>query len=234
MSKEQATKKPQSKAKKILSAILTVILVLLVIGGIALVVHVKTAKDPSIFGYSVYTVATGSMTPALRVGDVILVKKVTDPKELQKDDIITFYGQGKQSGKIITHRIISEGVESDGTIHTCGDANYGLADDPIGFEHVIGKMVKKSGALYFLHSAFSSKIGFVLIVFLPLLVLLIIQVVNFARACKMDKDGKVKGEEVPEESEEEKDRKLIEEYLRRQKETEQKENEGKEEEKKEE
>lgn len=234
MSKEQATKKPQSKVKKILSAVLTAILVLLVIGGVALVIHVKTAKDPSVFGYSVYTVATGSMTPALRVGDVILVKKVTDPKELQKDDIITFYGQGKQSGKIITHRIISEGVESDGTIRTCGDANYGLADDPIGFEHVIGKMVKKSGALYFLHSAFSSKIGFVLIVFLPLLVLLIIQVVNFARACKMDKDGKIKGEESPEESEEEKDRKLIEEYLRRQKENEGKENEAKEEEKKEE
>ena len=43
------------------------------------------------------------------------------------------------------------------------------------------------------------------------------QVVNFVRACKMDKDGNVKGEEAPEVSKEEQDRRLIEEYLKRQK-----------------
>ena len=195
---------------------MTVLLVVVLILGVAAIVHIKTAQDPSIFGYGIYTVISGSMEPTLNVGDVILVKKVSDPASLNKEDIITFRGRGKLEGKVVTHRIVSEGVEANGFITTCGDANYGINDDPIVFEDVIGKMVRKLSFLQFLHSLFKSKVGFAVIIFIPLLVLLIFQVVNFVRACKMDKDGNVKGEE-PAETEEEEKRKLIEEYLKRQK-----------------
>jgi len=215
MAEESKEKKPLTR-KKVVSVVLTILLVIVIVAAVIAVVHIKTAKDPSIFGYGVYTVVSGSMTPTLKVGDVIFVKKVTDSAELGKGDIITFRGQGKLSGKVVTHRIVSDGVEANGKITTCGDANYGLQDDPITMDDVIGKMVRKSVVFSALHRAFTSKVGFALIVVVPLSVLLIFQFVNFIRACKMDKDGNVKGEES-EQSQEEKDRQLIEEYLKRQK-----------------
>ena len=216
MENKAPKKKEKSKAKKVVSIVLTVLLVVILatVGG--LLIHIKTADDPSVFGYGIYTVVSGSMTPTIMIGDVLLVKKVEDPASLKKGDVITFNGRGKLEGKVVTHRIVSEGVV-DGQIVTAGDANYGLTDDPITFDDVIGRVVKKSGLLRLVHNAFTSKVGFALIVFIPLLILLIVQVVNFVRACKMDKDGNVKGEEAPEVSKEEQDRRLIEEYLKRQK-----------------
>ncbi|MBQ9370514.1 MAG: signal peptidase I [Clostridia bacterium] len=215
MAEDRKEKKPIS-AKRVVSIVLTVLFVVIIVATVIALVHIKTAKDPSLFGYGVYTVVSGSMTPTLRVGDVIFVKKVTDPAELAKGDIITFRGQGKLAGKVVTHRIVSDGVEADGKITTCGDANYGLQDDPITMDDVIGKMIRKATVFSALHRAFTSKVGFALIVIVPLMILLIIQFVNFVRACKMDKDGHVK-EEDTEPSQEEKDRQLIEEYLKRQK-----------------
>ena len=213
MAEESKEKKPIS-AKRVVSIVLTVLFVVIIVATVIALVHIKTAKD--LFGYGVYTVVSGSMTPTLRVGDVIFVKKVTDPAELAKGDIITFRGQGKLAGKVVTHRIVSDGVEADGKITTCGDANYGLQDDPITMDDVIGKMIRKATVFSALHRAFTSKVGFALIVVVPLMILLIIQFVNVVRACKMDKDGNVKGEDT-EPSQEEKDRQLIEEYLKRQK-----------------
>ena len=121
------------------------------------------------------------------------------------------------SGKIVTHRIISEGVE-DGKITTCGDANYGIADKtPIEFSDVLGKYARTSLSLTFLYKAFRSKIGFALIVFLPLFLLLVLQIVNFVRACKMKEEDEQKAdisqEEAIKQKEDEIRRKAVEEYI---------------------
>ncbi len=210
--------KQKSKAKKIASGVVTGLLVIILVFCVFVVIQVKTAKRPNLFGYGVYTVVSGSMVPTLEVGDVIIIKAVKDGSELQKGDIITFNGKGDFAGKVVTHRIVSDGVV-DGKITTCGDANYGIVDKtPIGPEDVIGKYVRTSAVMTFIYSAFRSKVGFALIVFVPLLVLLIVQVVNFARACKMDKDGKPESESqdpagAVKEKEEEIKRKAIEEYI---------------------
>jgi len=216
MAENQEKKKPTSTGKKVTTIILAVLLVVVLVAGVFAIVHVKTSKDPTIFGYGIFTVASGSMTPALKVGDVIFVKKVSSADELEKGDVITFHGRGEKEGKIVTHRIVSEGVEEDGYITTCGDANNGATDTPITLDDVIGKVIRKSVVFSSLHTLFASKVGFALLVVIPLVIMLIYQFVNFVRACKMDKDGNVKGEE-PEETQEEKDRKLVEEYLKRQK-----------------
>ena len=216
---EKQTQKP-TKAKKIGSTVLTVILVLFLALTVYLFVQMKTAKRPNFFGYGVYTVVSGSMVPTLEIGDVIIVEKV-DAEKLRKGDIITFIGRGELAGKVVTHRIISEGVE-DGKITTCGDANYGIADKtPIGPSDVLGRYVKTSVVLSLAYKTFRSKVGFALIVFIPLLILLIVQFVNFLYACRMEKKGKNKEEVSPEtavkEKEDEIRRKAIEEYLESQK-----------------
>ena len=215
--KQETNGKKPSVAKKIVSAVVTVFLLLLLGFVIFTLIQVKTAKRPNLFGYGVYTVISGSMRPTLDVGDVIIVKKVGSESELKKGDIVTFVGKGELSGKIVTHRIISEGVE-DGKLTTCGDANYGIADKPIEYTDVIGKYVRTSVVMTFVYNAFRSKLGFGLIVFVPLFCLLVIQIINFVRACKMKDDEELKKEQLtPEElikqREDEIKRKAVEEYI---------------------
>lgn len=231
---EQRSAAPKKAAwKKILGGIFTAFIVLLLVFCVILVIVVKKSHKPFLFGYATYFVVSGSMEPTIEVGDVIIIKKVKDPSELKPDDIITFNGRGGTlEGKVVTHRIIS--VE-DGKITTCGDANHGIADTPITYDDVIGKYVKYSAVLTTLYAAFSSKYGFLFIVFIPLFVLLIVQIVNFRRACKMDKDGKMpeekSAEEIKEKAVKEKEdeikRKAIEEYLASKKRIEQAEREKK-------
>ena len=235
-SEEQRPAAPKKATwKKVLGGIFTAFIVLLLVFSVILVIMVKRSHKPFLFGYATYFVVSGSMEPTIEVGDVIIIKKVNDPSELKKDDIITFNGKGSSlEGKVVTHRIISEGVE-DGKITTCGDANHGISDTPITYDDVIGKYVKNSAVLTTLYSAFSSKYGFLFIVFIPLFVLLIVQIVNFRRACKMDKDGKMpeekSAEEIKEKAVKEKEdeikRKAIEEYLASKKRIEQAEREKK-------
>ena len=212
---------PPKKWKTVLSWVFTVVLILAIGFGILLLVQVKKENKPLLFGFGAYYVVSGSMEPTIKVGDIILIRKVKGEDDLQKGDIITFHGKGGNlQGKIVTHRIISDGIV-DGKITTCGDANHGIADEPIPYANVIGKYVKTSAALTTVYAVFTSKYGFLFIVFIPLLILLIVQIVNFRRACRMDKDGKMPEEKTAEEikeqtikeREDEIKRKAVEEYL---------------------
>ena len=123
--------------KKVLKCfvnILTTILLLvlaLVVYGKATVIFFDNAY-PNYFGYTFFSIASGSMEPTLYVNDVILIK-IAD-KDLNPGDVIT-YAKNKE---IITHRIIS--IEND-TLTVKGDNNNTI-DDPINKSQVIGKMVK--------------------------------------------------------------------------------------------
>ena len=71
--------------------------------------------------YQVMSVLSGSMVPALDVGDLVVARVVT-PDELQAGDLATFREPG--TGKLITHRVQSilwRGEVAD--VVTRGDAN---------------------------------------------------------------------------------------------------------------
>jgi len=84
----------------------------------------------NIFGYTYYSVATGSMKPVISPNDLIFVK-IT--KNVSKGDIITF----KDSGSIVTHRLID--INNNKYI-TKGDANN-TSDTGISKSDIIGKVV---------------------------------------------------------------------------------------------
>ena len=75
---------------------------------------------PSLFGYQLYVVESGSMSPTLKVGAVILSKQVKNPETLAVNDIVTFKNA---SGSIVTHRIIEVLPRKNGTVQyrTKGD-----------------------------------------------------------------------------------------------------------------
>ena len=125
------------KIVKKIFKIITDILTFLVFLVLILIIFAKvrmmfTGNDYfELFGYSIFSVATGSMEPAIKQNDIILIKK---SKKYDVDEIVTFKGENAY----ITHRIISK---RGTTIVTKGDANN-TKDATIEENQIIGKVVK--------------------------------------------------------------------------------------------
>ncbi|NNE72313.1 MAG: signal peptidase I, partial [Acidimicrobiales bacterium] len=81
-------------------------------------------------GWTPTVVTSGSMSPGLRIGDVILLDNPTGER-LAQHTIVTFDHEGEQ----VAHRIFS--VEADGYV-TKGDANATPDTSSIGFSEVTG------------------------------------------------------------------------------------------------
>ena len=62
-------------------------------------------STPSVFGYSIFRVSSGSMEPELMVGDIILDKEVENPEDLKVGDVITFRSDDL-GDMLVTHKII--------------------------------------------------------------------------------------------------------------------------------
>ena len=129
-----------SKAKKVINKISTIILnILLVIVSILIIiglyylVQIKILNNSyaNIFGYTFFEVATGSMSNTIEIGDVVIVK-IT--KEVQENEIIVY----SEDNNFITHRLITK--DENGKFITKGDANNS-EDKPIEEAQILGKVI---------------------------------------------------------------------------------------------
>lgn len=158
-------------ARKVINIITTVILVILIITVIFFFIMRVTGNAPSIFGYQVFRVSSGSMEPVLMKGDVILVKKVPYD-EIQKDDIITYKSRtGEMEGEMITHRVVTDPVVNNGVycFQTQGDAE-GASIDPVVYEdQVQGRYVSKLAFVDKVYSFFLTPYGLISFVFIIIL-----------------------------------------------------------------
>lgn len=111
---------------KVLKTLGQVVLFVILIFFIFL--NILSMNNKSLFGFRIYRVISGSMQPALQIGDVIIIKKANNYAE---KDIIT-YDNGLTT---ITHRIKS--INGDEII-TEGDAND-APDKPITKDRILGK-----------------------------------------------------------------------------------------------
>ena len=84
----------------------------------------------SIFGYTYFEVASGSMAPTINKEDMVIVKLNSN---YQEEDIITY----KLNEDFITHRVIRIDTK---TITTKGDANN-TKDTPISKDSILGKVI---------------------------------------------------------------------------------------------
>lgn len=91
------------------------------------------SRAPSVFGYSSFVVATGSMTGTIDIGDMVIVKKTNNYKI---GDIITFFLDGQTIPT--THRIV--GISGDCYI-TKGDFNNAIDGDLVEKEMIVGEVV---------------------------------------------------------------------------------------------
>ena len=177
----------RNKAVRILLAIKNIICWMLIVCLAFLIVMMIYSRIkgevPSVFGYSILRVSTGSMEPELMVGDVILDKDIDDVQSIKVDDVITYRGSGELSGMLITHKVIKAPyLAEDGTyyLQTKGIANE-IADKEISADKVVSVMVCKIPQLDALYNFFLSPWG--LVVFIVLIVLIFFdELVAFVRA----------------------------------------------------
>lgn len=150
---------------------------------------------PTVFGYSLQRVSSGSMAPELQVGDIILSKEVKSVDDVSVGDIISYTGGEDLDNKTITHRLIKGPWEkADGAYYviTKGDANE-YNDDEISFSDVRSKMTTKLGFLNKTYEFFLSPWG--LLVFIAVLIMIYFdELLTFAKV--------VTGNYDPEENEE--------------------------------
>lgn len=155
--------------KKVFFGILIAVFAFVLISVIVVRINGGT---PSIFGYSVQRVISGSMEPTLRVGDIILSKSVSDPSEIKVDDIITFEGGADFDDKMITHRVIvppTQNIYGDYTLTTKGDSNM-TPDKEINFSAVKSKYIRTISLLNKFYDFFLSPWG--LIIFIAALLII--------------------------------------------------------------
>lgn len=167
--------------KKIKSITCWIIVAVLAVGIISFMFVRVNGGTPEVFGYSIQRIVSGSMEPELKVGDVIISKKVDDVTKLKKGDIITFKGGPEFENNRVTHRIYVAPHGSDGDYYltTKGDANS-VTDSPITGDCVESIFIAKATFMQAFFDFFISPWGLLVFVVL-LLILFFDEIVNIIR-----------------------------------------------------
>lgn len=85
---------------------------------------------PRLFGATPYTILTGSMTPAIKPGALVVVRPV-DPSTVSVGDVVTVQLESGQNS-MVTHRVAAIQYRADGQLQfiTKGDANNVVDAEP--------------------------------------------------------------------------------------------------------
>lgn len=167
------------------------VLSILIIGGAVLillnVVMTKPGEAPSVMGYSLFRVMTGSMEPTIPIDSVIITHAV-EPEEIEVGDVISYFSKDPAlNGSVNTHRVMDI-TEENGTVfyQTRGDANNANDLYPPTAHEIIGKVVFSSYFLGKVVRLISNPLIFFGLILIPMLVLVILNLVRaFRTAAKM-------------------------------------------------
>jgi len=144
----------------------------------------KRGENPP---FGLYTIISPSMTPNIKVYDVVFVKK-TDTKKLKVNDIITFYSTNKYFGNTpITHRIIDiVEVPDRGIVYQVkGDANEKADNEKVYPNNVLGKVIFKIPQLGKLQFYLASKSGWFIALLIPAIFIIVYDIYKVISLIKL-------------------------------------------------
>ena len=171
-------KKVAVKLINVVSLVIIALAVLVLLN----VVMTRSGEVPSMMGYSVFRVMTGSMEPTIPTNSVIVTHAV-EPGEIEVGDVISYFSRDPAlNGAVNTHRVTGISTDGDTLIYqTRGDANN--ADDlyPPSADDLIGKVVFSSYFLGVVVRLVSNPLVFFPLILIPLLVILILNLVTTCR-----------------------------------------------------
>ncbi len=212
-------------AKKILDIGFDILIAILVIFAIVISISTFTSKSnngvPNLFGYSPFSVQTGSMEPTINPGDYILVEKC-DAENLKVGDIISYFTIIEGKTAINTHRIVDVADENGVVWYQTQGDNKVTNPDPdealVAPGDVIGKYNGlKVPVLGHIMDFLSSKWGFFCVILIPVLLFTIVQIYKLIAAVIYNKKIAMM-EEVAENTSDDVKEAIIAEYLAKQKE----------------
>ena len=136
------SKSKRNPIPNIIGAVLCVLLLPVVAVSLTLAIrsYLHPEKVATVLGYGPLIVETGSMRPAFKEDDVIIIKEC-DAGALASGDIIAYY---TANGTVVSHRIIGHDSDEGGArlYTTKGDANNVQDREPVPAANVAGVVVR--------------------------------------------------------------------------------------------
>lgn len=176
--------------KKVLSIIKNILVILIVIATVGIMIFTIASSatfdrnDRNIFGFKFFVVQTDSMSATdFSAGDVIISKEV-DPSTLKEGDIITFISQNPASfGETVTHKIrrLTNDKEGNPAFITYGTTTDTDDETPVAYPYIVGQYQGRIPAVGTFFMFIKTTPGFIVCIFVPFAVLILIQVINFVR-----------------------------------------------------
>jgi len=155
------------------SLVLIALLLPILIANVTLVAksYAKPDRVPTFFGAAYLVVQSGSMEPALRVDDLIFVRRVA-PGTVMEGDIVTFLSLDKTAA--VTHRIVGTLTTDDGErlFITKGDANNVPDSEHLHEDQIVGRYWWRIGGLGKVALFLMQPAGLVISVSVPLMLFL--------------------------------------------------------------
>ncbi len=166
--------------------IITIVAFILIFTVISVTVFEQNER--SLFGYKAYIVRSDSMSTAdgdkekgyFSAGDLVIVKEVA-PSSLDAGDIISYKSTNPENfGETVTHMIRRRETDNMGNI---GFITYGTdknIDDTnlVTYDNVLGKYCAKVPKIGSFFAFLKTAPGFMLCVFAPIAVIIIIQIIK--------------------------------------------------------
>ena len=117
------------------------------------------------FGWRLDVVQSGSMSPAIQVGDLVITSPC-EPEDIRVGDVICF----RSGGTLVCHRVIAVDG-SDQAFSTKGDANEDPDPVPVAHDDVVGRATAGVPLLGYVVSFLRGPFGCALMVLLAVLIL---------------------------------------------------------------
>lgn len=175
-----------NKIFKIVYGTLKTIFFTILILYVAFICVQRLSGNNSVFGFRLFTVATGSMKGVYNVNDVIAVKDF-DNKKLKVGDDIAFIGnRGGLENKLVTHRIIKIEEESNGRIFTTKGVKNSVEDPSITESQILGKVVGVVPVVTQINHVVKSQLGFFCLIFWPLVLVIVLEILQTITDIKLE------------------------------------------------
>lgn len=146
----------------------------------------RLSGNNSVFGFRLFTVATGSMKGVYNVNDVIAVKDFDNKKLKVGDDIASIGNRGGLENKLVTHRIIKIEEESNGRIFTTKGVKNSVEDPSITESQILGKVVGVVPVVTQINHVVKSQLGFFCLIFCPLVLVIVLEILQTITDIKLE------------------------------------------------
>jgi signal peptidase len=131
--------------------------------------------------FQTYRVVSGSMSPKIPVGSVVVVKK-SEPSSIKVGDIINYKLKSDPSSTV-THRIVAvENGQNSISFKTKGDANESEDLDPVTSDQINGKVIFSLPFLGYLSVWLKTPLGFIILIICPAILIVFNEIISLNKA----------------------------------------------------